>query len=85
MDEKNCICGVENCEAILEHTAAANACWGQVGFELPSEFNQVYFTEGIVKKDKQVKVCDECIAENNIHAEEDCPKNQPQSGEEVGE
>ena len=76
MDEKNCICGVENCEAILEHTAAANACWGQVGFELPSEFNQVYFTEGIVKKDKQVKICDdECIAENNIHAEEDCPKN----------
>ena len=86
MDEKNCICGVENCEAILEHTAAANACWGQVGFELPSEFNQVYFTEGIVKKDKQIKVCDECIAENNIHAEEDCPKNQPQpEEEEVGE
>ncbi len=89
MDEKNCVCGVENCAAMTEHAIIAeNACWGQVGFELPGEFSQVYLSEGPILKDKVVNICDdeECKAENNIHAEEDCPKNQPQQPEEeVGE
>ena len=57
MDEKNCVCGVENCAAMTEHAFAAdNACWGEVGFELPCEFNKVYFEEGPVLKEEVVKV-----------------------------
>ena len=80
MDVNNCVCGVENCEAMAKHAiAAANACWGEVGFELPGNFNKVYLNEGPIFMDKKVEVC-----EAGIHTAEECEcpeKEEPQAAE----